>query len=247
MQKLAAYLLTSPAVIISMLYMGSAVRAEIAPTVNELQLNNSQEEVMAQTTSVSQFSDVQPRDWAFKALQSLIERYGCINGFPDNTFRGNRVLTRYEFAAALNGCLDRVNELIATTTNDVASKQDIATIKKLQNDFSPELATLRGRVNTLEAKTAELEANQFSTTTKLQGQVVAVVSGIVKGKTVAGADITDKNTTLAARTRVEFVSSFTGRDTLLTRLESNNIKSPISILQKETCFLLIVFPVIMLV
>jgi len=226
MQKLAAYLLTSPAVIISMLYMGSAVRAEIAPTVNELQLNNSHEEVMAQTTSVSQFSDVQPRDWAFKALQSLIERYGCINGFPDNTFRGNRVLTRYEFAAALNGCLDRVNELIATTTNDVASKQDIATIKKLQNDFSPELATLRGRVNTLEAKTAELEANQFSTTTKLQGQVVAVVSGIVKGKKVAGADITDKNTTLAARTRVEFVSSFTGRDTLLTRLESNNIKSP---------------------
>ncbi|MFM6201785.1 MAG: iron uptake porin, partial [Dolichospermum sp.] len=79
---------------------------------------------------------------------------------------------------------------------------------------------------TVEAKTAELEANQFSTTTKLQGQVVAVVSDVVSGKKVGNNNITDKSTTLGARTRLDFVSSFTGRDTLLTRLESNNIKSP---------------------
>ena len=53
----------------------------------------------AQVTSVSQLSDVQPTDWAFQALQSLVERYGCIVGYPDKTFRGNRALTRYEFAA----------------------------------------------------------------------------------------------------------------------------------------------------
>ncbi|MFM6279591.1 MAG: iron uptake porin, partial [Dolichospermum sp.] len=86
--------------------------------------------------------------------------------------------------------------------------------------------TLKGRVDTVEAKTAELEANQFSTTTKLQGQVVAVVSDVVSGKKVGNNNITDKSTTLGARTRLDFVSSFTGRDTLLTRLESNNIKSP---------------------
>jgi len=37
----------------------------------------------------------------------------------------------------------------------------------MQEEFAAELATLRGRVDTLEARSAELEANQFSTTTKL--------------------------------------------------------------------------------
>ena len=65
---------------------------------------------MGQVTSVSQFSDVQPTDWAFQALQSLVERYGCIAGYPNGTYRGNRAMTRYEFAAGLNACLNRVNE-----------------------------------------------------------------------------------------------------------------------------------------
>ena len=48
---------------------------------------------LGQVTSVSQLSDVSPTDWAFQALQSLIERYGCISGYPDGTFRGNRAMT----------------------------------------------------------------------------------------------------------------------------------------------------------
>lgn len=91
----------------------------------------------------------------------MVERYGCIAGYPDGTFRGNRALTRYEFAAGLNACLDRVNELIATATADTVNKQDLATLQKLQEDFGAELASLRGRVDTLEAATAELEANHF--------------------------------------------------------------------------------------
>jgi hypothetical protein len=53
---------------------------------------------LAQVTSVSQLSDVQPTDWYFQALQSLVERYGCIAGYPDGTYRGDRALTRGEFA-----------------------------------------------------------------------------------------------------------------------------------------------------
>ena len=227
MQKFWTYLITSSSVISSILCMTSGAWAETLPTNNsEQQVNNSQEQAVSQVTSVSQLSDVQPGDWAFQALQSLVERYGCIAGYPNGTFRGNRALSRYEFAAGLNACLDRVNELIATATADLTTKQDLATIQKLQEEFSAELVTLRGRVDTVEAKTAELEANQFSTTTKLQGQVVAVVSDVLTNKKVNGADIPGKNTTLAARTRLEFVSSFTGKDTLLARLESNNINSP---------------------
>jgi hypothetical protein len=180
-----------------------------------------EQDSISQITSVSQFSDVQPTDWAFQALQSLVERYGCIAGYPNGTYRGNRALTRYEFAAGLNACLDRVNELIATATSDIITRQDLATLQRLQEDFAAELATLRGRVDALEARTSELEANQFSTTSKLQGEVVMVASDVLAGNTDS-----NKNTTLGARARVEFVTSFTGKDTLFTRLQSNNINSP---------------------
>ncbi|KHG39260.1 membrane protein [Aphanizomenon flos-aquae 2012/KM1/D3] len=227
MQKFWTYLIASSTVVSSILCMNAAAKAEPVPVTNsEQQVNNSQEQAVSQVTSVSQLSDVQPNDWAFQALQSLVERYGCVAGYPNATFRGNRALSRYEFAAGLNACLDRVNELIATATSDLVSKQDLATIQKLQKDFSGELVTLRGRVDTVEAKTAELEANQFSTTTKLQGQVVAVVSDVLSNKQVNGGNITDKNTTLGARTRLELVSSFTGKDTLFTRIQSNNINNP---------------------
>ncbi|MCP9929044.1 S-layer homology domain-containing protein, partial [Cyanobium sp. CH-040] len=36
-----------------------------------------------QVTSISQFSDVRPTDWAYQALSNLIERYGCVAGYPD--------------------------------------------------------------------------------------------------------------------------------------------------------------------
>ncbi|HEY9666227.1 MAG TPA: iron uptake porin, partial [Coleofasciculaceae cyanobacterium] len=133
---------------------------------------SQESESLSQVTSVSQFSDVQPTDWAFQALQSLVERYGCIAGYPNGTYRGNRALTRYEFAAGLNACLDRVNELIATATVDLVKREDLTTLQRLQEEFTAELATLRGRVDALESRTAELEANQFSTTTKLTGEVI---------------------------------------------------------------------------
>lgn len=181
---------------------------------------------LAQVTSVSQLSDVQPTDWAFQALQSLVERYGCIAGYPNGTYRGNRAMTRYEFAAGLNACLERVNELIRVASQDLVTKEDLATLQRLQKEFSAELATLRGRVDRLEAKTAQLEANQFSTTTKLQGEVVMVVSGVAGGETVNEVNVKDNNVTLGARARVELVTSFTGKDTLFTRIQGNSILGP---------------------
>jgi Carbohydrate-selective porin, OprB family/S-layer homology domain len=170
-----------------------------------------------QVTSVSQFSDVQPTDWAFQALQSLVERYGCIAGYPNGTYRGNRALTRYEFAAGLNACLDRVNELIATATADLVTKEDLATLQRLQEEFSAELATLRGRVDALEARTAELEANQFSTTTKLVGEAIFAVTDAFGDQ--AGSN---NNTVFQNRVRLDLQTSFTGKDVLHTRLAAGN-------------------------
>ena len=112
---------------------------------------------MSQVTSVSQLRDIQPIDWAFQALQSLVERYGCVSGYPDKTFRGNRALTRYEFAAGMNACQDRIQDLIAISITDAAKKEDLKTLRTLQEQFAAELTTLRGRTDRLEAKTATLE------------------------------------------------------------------------------------------
>ncbi|MCV3216485.1 iron uptake porin [Plectonema radiosum NIES-515] len=175
-------------------------------------------EIQEQVTSVSQLSDVKPTDWAFQALQSLVERYGCIAGYPNGTYRGNRAMTRYEFAAGLNACLDRVNELIATATADLVKKEDLVTLQRLQEEFSAELATLRGRVDALEANTAKLEANQFSTTTKLNGE--AIISAI--GATGGAQDRNDPNIVLVNRVRLNLNTSFTGKDLLITGLQSYN-------------------------
>lgn len=186
---------------------------------------------MSQVTSVSQLSDVKPTDWAFQALQSLVERYGCIAGYPDKTYRGNRAMTRYEFAAGLNACMDRVNELISASSSDLVKKEDLETLRKLQEEFAAELATLRGRVDALEAKTATLEKQQFSTTTKLQGQVIFSVAGAYGaykggnasfGNNTGGAAGRDANITFNDRVRLNLNTSFTGKDLLITGLQAYN-------------------------
>ena len=189
--------------------------AQILAQVNRY--SNENNTSASQVTSVSQFSDIQPSDWAFQALQSLVERYGCIAGYPNGTFRGNRALSRYEFAAGLNSCLDRVNELIATATADMVTKQDLATLQRLQEEFSAELATLRGRVDALEGRTAELEAHQFSTTTKLKGEAIFAVSDTFGNQTGKA-----NRAVFQDRVRLGLETSFTGRDMLTTRLAAGN-------------------------
>jgi hypothetical protein len=183
---------------------------------------------LSQVTSITQLSDVQPTDWAYQALQSLVERYGCIAGYPDGTYKGQRAMTRFEFAAGMNACLDRISELIAASTADLATKEDLATVQRLQEEFAAELAALRGRVDGLEARTAELEANQFSTTTKLSGETIFGVAGVFGG----GLDDDDgdddsslqenNNIIASGRVRLVFDTSFNGTDLLKARLQAGN-------------------------
>jgi hypothetical protein len=109
-----------------------------------------------QVTSTGQFSDLRPTDWAYQALSNLMSRYGCVAGYPDGSFRGGQPITRFEAAALLNACLDRVTEV----TDE---------LKRLLQELEKEMALLRGRVDGLEARLGELDAMEFSTTTKLMG------------------------------------------------------------------------------
>jgi hypothetical protein len=192
---------------------------KIAPTVNE-EIEDDLLEVQGQVTSVSQLSDVQPTDWAFQALQSLVERYGCIAGYPDGTYKGNRAMTRYEFAAGLNACLQRVNELIAASVINQVTREDLAVLQRLQEEFASELATLRGRVDALEARTAELEANQFSTTTVFGGEAIFGLSTAAGGN--PPGDGSNDETVFNYLLRLGTVSSFSGLDRLRIGLVAGN-------------------------
>lgn len=209
----------------------SAISINASASAQSQQLTSvaTQDVIGLNVTSVSQLSDVRPTDWAFTALQSLIERYGCIAGYPDRTFRGKQATSRYEFAAGLNACLDKINEIISAGLADKVSKDDLATLRKLQEEFAAELVTLRGRVNVLDAKVVNLEAQQFSTTTKLDGQVIVAVSASGSGTDDLLIPIGNRsgnsgkaNTTVINRVRLNLNTSFTGEDLLLTRLEVGN-------------------------
>jgi Carbohydrate-selective porin, OprB family/S-layer homology domain len=196
-------------------FLTQSASAEQVTSVDNLMPTGKQGATMDQVTSVSQLSDVQPTDWAFQALQSLVERYGCIAGYPNGTFRGNRAATRYELAAALNACLDQISDKFAT-------KEDLETVKALQEEFKAELATLKGRVDGLEARAATLEAQQFSTTTKLQGEVVMAVQygdRLNTRDSVSNTPSADSRATALSRVRLNFNTSFTGKDLLQTQLE----------------------------
>lgn len=177
-----------------------------------------------QVTNVNQLRDVSPTDWAYEALRSLVDRYGCISGFPNQTYRGNQPLSRYEFAAGLNSCLNQIERLIASQGS--VAQEDLDTIARLSQEFEAELASLGGRIDELESRTAVLEDNQFSTTTKLAGEAIFGLASVVAGSNDDGIEATDDEIdrvpVLGYRSRLELETSFTGEDLLFTRLSTGN-------------------------
>ena len=185
----------------------------IAPSATAAELNLegvNQYASSEQVTSITQFSDVQTTDWAYQALSNLVERYGCVAGYPNGTYKGGQSMTRFEAAALLNACLDRVTEV----TDE---------LKKLLAEFDAELTVLTSRVDGLENKVGQLQATQFSTTTKLKGEANFVLGGVPGLKTNKGGNV--GNTAFNYDLRLNFDTSFTGKDLLRTRLRSGNFSS----------------------
>lgn len=178
---------------------------------------------MGQVTNVNQLRDVSPTDWAYEALRSLVDRYGCIAGFPNQTYRGDQPLSRYEFAAGLNSCLNQIERLIAA--NAGPDEGQLAEIERLTQEFEAELATLGGRADEIESRTAVLEDSQFSTTTKLVGEVtfnIAQAFGDEQALSLDDNPDLDSEVTFTDRVRLTLTSSFTGKDKLFTRLTAGN-------------------------
>ena len=194
----------------SIFVAGAVIATPLVASAADLNIAAVNQYSQDQVTSVTQLSDVKPTDWAYQALTSLVDRYGCVAGYPNGTYGGGKSMTRYEAAALLNACLDRVTEV----TDE---------LKRLQSEFAQELAVLNGRVDSLESKVGQLEATQFSTTTKLRGEATFVLGGVPGYDTKAGTQ--NGNTAFNYDVRLNFDTSFTGKDLLRTRLRSSNFSA----------------------
>ena len=201
---------------------------------------------IGQVNNVNQLRDVSPGDWAYEALRSLVERYGCIVGFPDQTFRGNRTLTRWEFAAGLNSCMEQIERLIANS--EAILREDLEKLQVLAREYETELVSLKGELDNLENRLTFLEDRQFSTTTKFSGQVFMYLSGAWRGDDLMAEGssvfnvftpsrdennrpqrrIVDSNaeTTLSYYTFLRFNTSFNGEDSLILQLATGNGTAP---------------------
>ena len=72
------------------------------------------------------FPDVAANHWAYEAVSDL-SRLGLVEGYPDGTFGGDRLLTRYEFA-----------QIVYRAIQDGVTVDD-----RLVTEFSPEMALFR--------------------------------------------------------------------------------------------------------
>ncbi|MGG6262983.1 iron uptake porin [Leptolyngbya sp. AN03gr2] len=192
-----------------------------AQTISDVPTVASSESSQSEAlTSVDQLSDVLPSSWAYLAVRSLIEQYQCITGDLDRRFRGEQPLSRQEFAVALNTCLNRIQSINGLTN------ESLIALQRLRSEFAAELMALQNRVERLEARTPNLESQQFSTTTRLSGQaILAVNAGGFSGERIIsprGAIVTrdQLNPTVLYRLSFDLNTSFKGTDLLKLRLLS---------------------------
>jgi hypothetical protein len=149
----------------ALLAVAAAAPAVVAPTLV----------APAQAQDRAEFQDV-PRDhWAYAALQKLAAA-GVLEGYPPaGDFRGQRAMTRYEFAVAIarllnsfpvgtNGTVyddtevkNRLGAVEARPVPDVTRAQVNDLIAALQREFRDELARLGGRVDVLDTRVTALE------------------------------------------------------------------------------------------
>ena len=194
------------------LLVAGAAASMIAPYAQATDINLEDMKSYSNSSKSAGFTNnylnVQPGDWAHQSIKDLVKSRGCDINVSD------KALTRFEAASIVNSCL-----------GDVAEVSNIE--RTLIDEFSSELALLRGRVDGIEARMNEFEAGSFSDTTTLDGKAVFLV-GAVDGNNDAYSPDTE-NLVAGYVYQMNLNTSFTGDDNLYVRLKTggggNGIKN----------------------
>jgi hypothetical protein len=100
------------------------------------------------------FSDVPPDHWAYDAVRELTDK-GYMDGYVDGTFKGRKVITRYELALILAKMLTKVESI--EQYGGSVSDQDMGLFNKLSREFQDELTSLGIRLQQAEDRIKKLE------------------------------------------------------------------------------------------
>lgn len=93
---------------------------------------------LAQVTSVSQLTDVNPTSPYYEALLSIVERYGCDVGFPDGTYRANRTIVRAEVVVTTSACTSVMETVIEES--EAVLKEDVEKSKRILEEIISSLS-----------------------------------------------------------------------------------------------------------
>lgn len=105
------------------------------------------------------FRDVPLDHFAYSAIEKLTKE-GVMEGYPDGTFKGRRVLTRYEFAVITAKILARMEDLKSTPGGGETpqiSPDSTVIVNRLSTEFRTELDMLGVRVDSLEKRVLKVE------------------------------------------------------------------------------------------
>lgn len=126
------------------------------------------------------FADVPTNSWAYQAVQRLFAQ-NMLDGYPDATFRGNRPVTRYEMAVAIERLSAAVEmkmaEAKAASAAPALSPDVIATMRRLVDEYQSELtrlASLEKPVDNVEKRVATLDQQTKKNTDDLARQQIRV-------------------------------------------------------------------------
>jgi Carbohydrate-selective porin, OprB family len=254
MTKLLFKNLLSPLLILVAVWnaMGALATANESTTVpNSLAVNANLEPNAAEIEQTSQATEFKSGDWAYQNLQALGKKYGCANTPDGKTLsreefatslngcvqsieqlvarRKVRKIKKRRTPAPAVVTPPPVQPEVVPEPAPVAppapvepevTQQDLDRVKTLVQSFSAELQAVDSRIRELDDKVTKVKDQSFSTTTKLVGEAIFAINGLAGGPSTAS-----RNTIFADRVRLNFRSSFTGKDLLLVRLQSRNANS----------------------
>lgn len=100
-------------------------------------------------TTANPFTDVPAKHWAYDSVLSL-EKAGIVDGYGDGTYKGDKLITRYEMAQIVAKAMAK---------SDKADPKQKAAIDKLATEFAAELNVIGVRVTTLENNQPTVKLN----------------------------------------------------------------------------------------
>ncbi|PSB08663.1 S-layer protein [filamentous cyanobacterium CCP2] len=84
---------------------------------------------------------------AAQEVPNSTESIDCLSGYADGTFRGDQPVTRDEFAAGLNACLNQLEQQL--DLDNYATRSEVEATIQYQRELNDELGILSDRLDEL--------------------------------------------------------------------------------------------------